>query len=66
VEDWQFGLTTVDFRENQQAERIAESIEMAEGRKPFPLGKSSEEATDLMKAIEYGKAHREKLERYIV
>ena len=51
VSDWQFGLTTVDFRENQQAERIAESIEMAEGRKPFPLGKSSEEATDLIKAI---------------
>lgn len=51
VTDWQFGLTTVDFRENQQSERIAESISMAEGRKPFPLGKSSEEATDLMKAI---------------
>lgn len=51
VKQWQFGLTTVDFREKQQAERIEESTAMAEGTKPFPLGKSSEEATDLMKAI---------------
>ena len=51
VKDWQFGLTTVDFREKQQAERIAETIEMAEGRIPFPVKKSSEEAADLMKAL---------------
>ena len=51
VKEWQFGLTTVDFRENQQAERIAESIEMAEGRKSFPVVKSTEEAVDLMKAL---------------
>lgn len=51
VKDWQFGLTTVDFREKQQAERIAETIEMAEGRKEFAVAKSNEEAVDLMKAI---------------
>ena len=51
VKSWQFGLTTVDFRENQQAERVAETIEMAEGRKEFPIGQSGEEAADLMKAL---------------
>ncbi|MDE7243497.1 MAG: alpha-glucosidase/alpha-galactosidase, partial [Oscillospiraceae bacterium] len=51
VKEWQFGLTTVDFREKQQAERIAESVEMAEGRKEFPVVRSSEEAVDLMKAL---------------
>ena len=51
VKEWQFGLTTVDFRERQQAERIAESIEMAEGRKEFPVVKSGEEAVDLVKAL---------------
>jgi len=51
VKDWQFNLTTVDFREAQQAERIAETVEMAEGRKPFVIQRSAEEAADLMKAI---------------
>ena len=51
VKDWQFGLTTVDFRENQQTERIAETIAYASGEKPFPLTGSSEEAVDLMKAL---------------
>lgn len=51
VRDWQFGLTTVDFRERQQAERIAETIEMAEGTKPFIVERSTEEAADLMKAL---------------
>lgn len=51
VKEWQFGLTTVDFRERQQVERIAESIAMAEGRKEFPVVKSGEEAVDLMKAL---------------
>jgi alpha-galactosidase len=51
VKEWQFGLTTVDFREKQQDERIAETIEMAEGRKEFPVVKSSEEAVELMKAL---------------
>ncbi len=51
VRDWQFGLTTVDFREKQQADRIAETIAFAEGAKPFPVRKSTEEAADLMKAL---------------
>ncbi len=51
VKDWQFNLTTVDFREAQQAEKVAETIEMAEGRKPFPVTQSTEEAADLMKAL---------------
>jgi alpha-galactosidase len=51
VHDWEFNLTTVDWREADQAKKIAESIEMAEGRKEFPIVKSSEEAVDLMKAL---------------
>ncbi len=51
VKEWQFGLTTVDFREKQQAEKIADTIEMAEGRKEFKLEKSGEEAVEMMKAL---------------
>lgn len=51
VRQWQFGLTTVDFREKKQARQIAETIEMAEGKREFPVSKSTEEAVDLMKAI---------------
>lgn len=51
VKEWQFGLTTVDFREKQHAERVAETIEMAEGRKKFAVEKSTEEAVDMMKAL---------------
>lgn len=51
VKEWQFGLTTVDFREKQLAQRIAESIEMSEGKKEFPVTKSGEEAVELMKAL---------------
>ncbi|MGM9550620.1 MAG: hypothetical protein ACI3V5_12375 [Faecousia sp.] len=51
VRDWQFGLTTVDYRERQQAERVAETMELASGAKPFPLQKSAEEAADLLKAL---------------
>ena len=51
VENWQFRLTTVDFREEQNAQRVAETIEYAAGTKPFPLAASNEEAVDLMKAL---------------
>lgn len=51
VEEWKFRLTTVDFREKQQAEKITETIEMAEGRKQFPVVKSAEVAVELMQAI---------------
>ena len=51
VEDWKFRLTPVSFREKQQAEKIAETIEMAEGRKEFPLVKSAEVAVEIMQAV---------------
>ena len=51
VEDWKFGLTTVDFRETQRAQLIEETIAYANGSKPFPLNGSTEEAVDLMKAL---------------
>lgn len=51
VKEWQFGLTTVDHREEKQARQIEETIEMAEGRKRFPVSRSSEKAVDLMKAL---------------
>ena len=51
VKEWAFGLTTVDFREKQQAEKIADTIAMANGEKEFPVVKSQEEAVELMKAL---------------
>lgn len=51
VKEWLFGLTTVDYRIKDQQEKIAETIEMAEGRKEFVLEKSAEEAVELLKAI---------------
>lgn len=51
VEDWKFRLTTVAFRKKQQQERIEESIDLAEGRKPIDIKPSGEEATDLIKAL---------------
>lgn len=51
VKEWQFNLTTVDFREENQANQIADTIAMAEGRKEFEVVKSTEEAVELMTAI---------------
>lgn len=51
VKEWKFNLTTVDWREADQGAKIAETIEMAEGRKQFKLEKSAEIAVDLMKAV---------------
>lgn len=51
VKEWQFNLTTVDYREKDREEKIAETIEMAEGRKEFVVEKSDEEAVELMKAL---------------
>lgn len=56
VSEWKFALTTLDFRINQQQERIEESIEMAEGSKPFAVKKSDEEAVELMIALLGGPA----------
>jgi len=51
VKEWQFNLTTVDFREKDQEQKIADTIEMAEGRKEFPVKKSGEEAVAMLKAL---------------
>lgn len=51
VKEWKFNLTTVDYREADQAKKIADTIEMAEGRKEFEVKKSDEEAVELMKAL---------------
>lgn len=51
VEKWKFRLTSVFFRERQQEEKIAETIEMAEGRKEFPLIRSAEVAVEIMQAV---------------
>lgn len=51
VKKWKYNLTSVDYREADQRKKIAETIEMAEGKKPFPLVKSAEIAVDLMKAV---------------
>ncbi|MDE6690406.1 MAG: alpha-glucosidase/alpha-galactosidase, partial [Clostridia bacterium] len=51
VKKWAYNLTSVDWRERDQAARIAETVEMSEGKKPFPVVKSDEIAVDLMKAV---------------
>ena len=51
VKEWQFNLTTVDFREQDQEKKILDTIEMAEGRKKFPVKKSDEEAVAMLKAL---------------
>ena len=51
VEKWLYHLTSVDFRKKQQAEKIAESELMAQGKKPVEVVRSDEEATLLMGAI---------------
>lgn len=51
VKNWAYNLTSVDFREKQQEERINESIKMAKGELKFNLEKSDEEAVELIKAI---------------
>ncbi len=48
---WKYNLTSVDWREADCKRRIAETVEMAEGRKPFKVEKSAEIAVDLMKAV---------------
>ncbi|MCR4823671.1 MAG: alpha-glucosidase/alpha-galactosidase, partial [Treponema sp.] len=50
VEKWKFRLTTVDFRIQQQKERVEESLAMAQGKKAVKVEKSGEEAVELMKA----------------
>jgi alpha-galactosidase len=51
VAKWHFGLTTVDFREQNQAKQIADSIAMAGGTLEVPLQPSGEELVSLLQAI---------------
>ena len=51
VSKWHCKLTTVDFREENQARQIAESIAMAEGELEVPLAPSGEELVQLLRAI---------------
>jgi alpha-galactosidase len=51
VWDWHYKLTTVDFREANQARQIADSIAMAEGTMDVPLAPSGEELVELLQAI---------------
>lgn len=48
---WHFGLTTVDYREENQRRQIADSIAMAQGRMDIPLAPSGEELVSLLQAI---------------
>ena len=51
VARWKFGLTTVDWREADQARKIAESVQLAEGHGEVPLRPSGEELVRLLRAI---------------
>ena len=51
VSKWHCKLTTVDFREENQARQIAESIAMANGEMEVPLAPSGEELVQLLRAI---------------
>ncbi len=51
VKRWHFGLTTVDFREENQRRQIGESIAMAKGDLEVPLAPSGEELVELLQAI---------------
>ena len=51
VRKWKFALTTVDWREENQARQIADSIAMAEGRKEIPLRPSGEELVRILRGL---------------
>jgi len=51
VWDWHYKLTTVDFREANQARQVKDSISMAEGTMDVPLAPSGEELVQLLQAI---------------
>lgn len=48
---WHFGLTTVDYREENQRKQIADSIAMANGDLEISLAPSGEELVSLLQAI---------------
>ena len=51
VRRWKFALTTVDWREANQARQIAESVEMSEGRREIPLKPSGEELVRILRGL---------------
>lgn len=51
VAQWHFGLTSVDFREENQRRQIADSIAMAEGRLPVTLKPSGEALVRMLRGI---------------
>lgn len=51
IKNWKFALTTVDYRQARQIERIEESKELAGGLKAIVLKKSDEEVVDLIGAL---------------
>lgn len=51
IAHWHCQLTTVDFREANQAKQIADSIAMAKGEMEVPLAPSGEELVELIRAI---------------
>lgn len=51
VKEWKFGLTTVDFREKQQEERIQESIALAKCEKELLPQPSGEELVRMLQAL---------------
>ncbi len=51
AEKWGYHLTGVDFRKKQQAERVAESEQLASGEKEIDLVRSDEECVDLIRAL---------------
>ena len=51
VKHWHFGLTTVDFREQLQEDRIRDSIAMATGEKELLPENSGEELVRMLRAL---------------
>ena len=51
VRKWKFALTTVDWREENQARQIADSVAMAQGRKEIPLRPSGEELVRILRGL---------------
>ncbi len=51
VDEWGYGLTTIDWRWNNLNQRLEKSRQFLEGEKPFELGISGEEGVLLIEAL---------------
>lgn len=51
AEQWLYHLTTVSFRKQDQAEKIARSHRIADGTEPISPTRSDEEVVEMMKAL---------------